>query len=198
MARTQIPAKFLDDEGNDFADPLANLLISVGLLGQQNKDQADGLNELKEGALSVSKWLGGLAAAAGVAGIATSIGGAVTSAHEPTRVALVAGGALVAAAGVIAVALVVRADVAARSASTVAQYEARSDISSAFLALSSALVRPASPTVELAPTNGGPLTTSTIEADETKLRARKFGFQIAPGEGGGLQIQVQGEALSEE
>jgi hypothetical protein len=182
MARTQIPAKYLDDAGNDFADPLSNLLIKVGLLGQDNKDQADGLNELKEGALSLSKWLGGLAAAAGVAGILTSITGAITAAHEPTRVALVAGGALVGAAGIIAVALVVRGDVAARSSSAMAQYEARSQISSAFLALSGVLTRSASSTGLPATTNGDAATPAQPRTEENEVSGRAFGVRFAPDE----------------
>ena len=183
MARTQVPAKYLDENGNDFADPLSNLLISVGLLGQDNKDQADGLNELKEGALGMSKWLGGLAAAAGIVGIATSITGAISAAHEPTRVALVAGGALIGAAGIIAVALVVRGDVAARAASTVAQYEARSQISAAFLSFSSALESLAAPTAK-------PVTTNGPANGDDETRSRAVGVRLGPD---GLQILYEGE-----
>jgi hypothetical protein len=140
--KAQIPAKYINEAGDDFASPLAAVLQGIGLLGQDNKDSKEGLNELQEGALSFSKWLGGLAGAGGLAGVVTAIVGAFSSAHEPTRVALVSGGSLIAVAAVIALALVVQGDARARAASTVAQYEARSQISSAFLTLTSSLLNP--------------------------------------------------------
>lgn len=142
MKSTQIPGKYIADSGADFSEPLSYLLVQLGLLGKQNMNQDDGLNELKEGALGLSKWVGRIAGGAGVAGLVTSIASAFTHAHEPTRVALISGGSAIAAAAAIAVALVVRADVRARATSTVAQYEARSQISSAFLALSGSLLPP--------------------------------------------------------
>jgi ligand-binding sensor protein len=48
--KTQIPGKYINDGGDDFAPPLANLLVGLGLLGRENTDKEDGLNELKEGA----------------------------------------------------------------------------------------------------------------------------------------------------
>jgi len=67
--------------------------MGLGLLGENNADQKDGLNELKEGALGVSKWLSGLLGAAGLAGLVAAIGPAFTGAKEPTRVGLIGGGA---------------------------------------------------------------------------------------------------------
>jgi hypothetical protein len=142
-ARSQIPARYLDDDGADFAAPTSSLLVALGLLGEENAYKPDGLNELQEGALSFSKWVGGLAGSAGLAGVVTSIVSAFTHAHEPTRVALIAGGSLIAAAAVIAVALVVQADARARAQSTAAQYAARSEVSAAFLALADGVLGPA-------------------------------------------------------
>ena len=140
--KTQIPGKYIDDAGDDFAPPLAHLLEGLGLLGKDNSDQKDGLNELKEGALSITQWLAGLLGAAGLAGLVAAIGPAFTDADEPTRVGFLGGGSLIAAAAAIAVALVVRADVQARASSTVAQYDARTQVTSAFLALTSSLLDP--------------------------------------------------------
>lgn len=139
--QAQIPGKYVNDTGDDFVAPLAALLMGVGLLGENNKDSKEGLNELKEGALGVSKWLGAFAGGAGILGVGTAIVSAFTAAQEPTRVALIVGGSLIGAAAAIALALVVQGDVRARAASAVAQYEARSTTSAAFLSLSSSVLR---------------------------------------------------------
>lgn len=141
--KSQLPGKYVNADADDFGPPLSNLLIDVGLLGTDNKNQKDGLNELQEGALSGTKWLSSIVGSAGLVGLVTALGAAFSSGKEPTRVALTAGGSVIATACIIAVALVVRRDVSARAQSTVAQYAARGQISAAFLALARSLLEPA-------------------------------------------------------
>jgi hypothetical protein len=153
--RAQIPGRYVDAEGNDFATPVAAVLMGVGLLGTNDANSSEGLSELKDGALSLSKWLGGLAGAAGLAGLVTAIVGAFSSAQEPTRVALIAGGSLIAASAAIAVALVVRGDTRARAVSAVAQYEARSHVAESFMSLMrGVLLHPVTPEPEPQPEPG--------------------------------------------
>lgn len=197
--KAQIPGKYLKDDSDDFAAPLAALLTGVGLLGTENKNQKEGLNELQEGALGVSKWIGTAAGATGIAGLVTTIVGGFSSAQEPTRVAAIAGGSVVLAAGVIALGFVVRADVRARVGSTMAQYEARSQVSTAFLALAGVLLGPTPPATPA--TNGGSSAAallSTLSALGRYLRVKAknhpdelgvVGVRLVPG--GELQIRLE-------
>jgi hypothetical protein len=196
--KAQIPGKYLNDAGDDFALPMANLLVGLGLLGTDNQNQKDGLNELKEGALGISRWLGALVGATGLVGLATSLGGVFGDAKEPTRVAMIAGGSLIAAGGLIALAFIVRGDVGARVGSAVAQYEARTQVSTAFLALMSTLLRPAAPTTPT--TNGASseslLSTLTAMGQSLRVKAknhddelRVVGVRRVPG--GELQIRLE-------
>jgi hypothetical protein len=192
--KAQIPSKYINDAGDDFAPPLAALLIGLGLLGTENKESREGLNELKEGALGVSKWLGGLAGGGGIAGLATAIASAFTGAQEPTRVALVAGGSLIAAAAAIAVALVVQGDARARAASTVAQYEARSATSSAFLALARSVSNPSPVGAENGPLSllyafARPQKRLRVKAKNHAEEMRVTGIRRMPG--GELQVRLE-------
>jgi hypothetical protein len=192
--KAQIPGKYIDDAGDDFAPPLAHLLEGLGLLGEDNKDKRDGLNELKEGALSITQWLAGLLGAAGIAGLAAAIGPLFTGANEPTRVGFVGGGALIAASAAIAVALVVRADVQARASSTVAQYDARAQVSTAFLALTNSLLDP--PAAPAKDDSSSLLFAVTARPGRINVKTKNNGNQMVVKDvrrtaGGELQIRLE-------
>ena len=138
------PAQACDHAGTDLAAPMTALLRQADVLGDE-ADQADGatglnwatppsLQVIEAGASSLSKWMAGVVASLGGASVVLgTIGASWEAAGESLQIALVVAAAVLLAAVVIAIALIVRADLAARSTATAAQYEARAALGNAFI-----------------------------------------------------------------
>ena len=139
----QFPGVRVDPGGTDLAGPTATYLQELSLL-ESDADIAQGvsfihgtpdsLQVISAGALSITKVVSGITATGGMAAVVAAIVRAFTASDVPVQVACIAAAAVVLASTIIAIALIVRCDVSGRAATTVAAYQARSQVAQQFMA----------------------------------------------------------------
>jgi hypothetical protein len=145
----RFPAEARQDDGTDLSPPIVQLLQDIHVLAPGKALQsADGAQAvfngppqsvaiIEAGATALGKWWATtLGAGAGLTGIVAAVKGIWGNEPEPVRVALVAGAAIVLSALSVAIAVIVNGDVRGRAAGSVAEYQARAQVATAFLGAS--------------------------------------------------------------
>jgi hypothetical protein len=145
----RFPGQARQDDGTDISPPIVQLLQDLHVLAPGTElEKADGAQAtfhgppqsvaiIEAGATALGKWWATtLGAGAGLTGIIAAVKGIWGNEPELVRVALVAGAAIVLSALSVAIAVIVNGDVRGRAAGAVAEYQARAQVATAFLAAS--------------------------------------------------------------
>jgi hypothetical protein len=132
------PSKAVGD-GDDLGPPTADLLNRLRLLPdegvktEKDSDTPESLQVIQAGSLATSRLWTKLVGAGTVGTAAAGVAAFWNDQTDSVRIAVVLGAAIVLAAGAVGIAVILNADVRGRAAATVAQYQARSQVSTNFI-----------------------------------------------------------------